>query len=158
MNLYEFVTPSDAITFKAVDDQVAFWVALYLGNGKAGLNAFNEDLTERTVHSTFIAFTSNAKKYWEDYLGSSLDEFLEQNHKPIGEALSSFAYTTVEGREAYDNQLNSIAPEKVAEFKAKHEDEKRSSMSEWVSYAWSLSEAICMKFEEDESTRANQKT
>jgi len=36
MNIYEFITPSDPITFKADDDKVAFTCALLLGNGKAG--------------------------------------------------------------------------------------------------------------------------
>lgn len=34
--LYEFITPSDPITFHAADDGVAFCVATLLGNGKAG--------------------------------------------------------------------------------------------------------------------------
>jgi hypothetical protein len=35
MFLYEFVTPSDPITFKAENDKIAFCCALILGSGKA---------------------------------------------------------------------------------------------------------------------------
>jgi len=36
MNIYEFITPSDPITFKADDDKVAFVCAAILGKGQAG--------------------------------------------------------------------------------------------------------------------------
>lgn len=80
MNIYEFITPSDPITFKADDDKVAFTCALLLGNGKAGCeNKATESLP------TMLMFAKDPDKDIQDFIGGDFKRFL----KPINQRLQS---------------------------------------------------------------------
>ena len=70
MNIYEFITPSDPITFKADDDKVAFTCALLLGNGKAGCEnkATGESLP------TMLMFAKDPDKDIQDFIGVIVDK------------------------------------------------------------------------------------
>jgi len=136
MKTYEFVTPSDAITFKACDHKVAFMAALYVGNGKAFCKC--EDGTELP---TCILFASEEEtnEHIEKNLGCSFVDFFDARRDDILESLESFAYTNIRERFTYDTAIEAIEDEdKLKEFKDKHEDRNRSSISKYVQFAWDV--------------------
>ena len=139
MNIYEFITPSDPITFKADDDKVAFTCALLLGNGKAGCT----NLKTGDSIPTMLMFAKDPEKDIQDFIGGDFKEFFEGNKPKISECFKSFAYGSFSDRQSFVDACDAITdPEKLKEFKAKHEDKNRSSMSQWVKHAWRLGENI----------------
>lgn len=137
MNIYEFITPSDPITFKTDDDKVAFTCALLLGNGKAGCT----NLKTGVSIPTMLMFAKDPDKDIQDFIGGDFKEFLKANKKKIAECFKSFSYGSPSDRQTFDDACDAITdPEKLKEFKAKHEDKNRSSMSQWVKGAWQYGE------------------
>jgi hypothetical protein len=141
MNIYEFITPSDPITFKAYNDKIAFVCALILGNGQAGCkkvpNANEEEVNLRTM----LMFDPDPEKTILDFLGYDIPAFANRNKPKIKECFNSFCYGSVSDRRTYDSALEAITDlEKLKEFKDKHEDSNRTSMSSWVKVAWKLAD------------------
>lgn len=138
--IYELVTPSDPITFTASCNAVAYAVALYLGSGKAGCT--RED-GEKLDCLLMFAGEEATKKSILDNLGMEFKDFMESNHDDVVAAFESFAYGSIDDRRQYDDAIAAITDAaKLAEFKAKHEDRKRSSMSRWVKSAWDIAAAL----------------
>lgn len=135
---YEFITPSDPITFKTENEKVAFFCALILGNGKAGMTREDGEKCE----SPMLFLRSNAFEKAEKYLGCQLAEF-DKNHLPeIVDCFRSFAYGGFSNRKAFDSAVSTIKNTKVlAAFKAAHEEKERSSMNRWVKKAWAYADA-----------------
>lgn len=142
MQVYELITPSDPITFKAISDKVATWVSIYLGKGKAGcISKDGRDL------NTLMLFETNIEEVIKENLGCSFKDFYERNMVAIADALDSFAYGNFSGREEFDFTCEALKDndEKLQEFKSIHEDKNRSSMSKWVAFAWELGKEIRTK-------------
>ena len=140
MHIYEFITPSDPITFKAVNDKVALVCAFMLGKGRAGCDRKDENGNTVTIPS-LLMFSEDAGKEIVQFLEQDLGSFLESNREEIQKGFDSFCYGTIEERKTYDDAVEAITdPEKLKEFKAKHEDRNRTSMSEWVAGAWQFAE------------------
>lgn len=139
MNLYEFITPSDPITFKADNDKVAYLCALLLGNGGAGCK--NIDTGESVP--TMLMFCPEPAKEIEKYIGSTAADFISDNKQNMIECFKSFSYGSVEDRITYDDACEAITdPVKLQEFKSKHEDKNRTSLSTWVKSAWNMAEDL----------------
>lgn len=137
--LYEFVTPSDPITFKADDDKIAFTCALLLGNGKAGC----DNLDTGDSIPTMLMFSKEPEKEIEKYIGSDPSDFINENKPQIAECFKSFSYGSAQDRQTFDDACEAITdPEKLKEFKNKHENKNRSSMSQWVKAAWDMGESF----------------
>lgn len=144
MNIYEFVTPSDPITFLADDDKVALMCAFLLGRGKAGCHRYEKGNEVRI--NSMLMFDPDADKTLEKELGMPGADFIKKNRKKITACFDSFAYGDIESRHTYDDAVNAITDEKkLKEFKAKHEDRNRSSMSAWVKGAWDYAEGMKKK-------------
>jgi hypothetical protein len=142
--IYEFITPSDPITFKADDDKIAIAVSLLLGNGKAGCRKEDGESLP-----TMYLFHSDPLPEIEKSLGESLETFIDSNKDAIATAFDSFAYGSIEDRKQYDDATEAITdPAKLEEFKSKHEDRHRSSMSQWVQMAWKYGKAMRAKIAE----------
>lgn len=143
---YELINPSDAITFKAESDKIAFFCALILGNGKAGIS--REDGKE-VEESPMLMFVSNPLPIIEKYLGCSLVEFKDNNLGEISECFLSFAYGTFSDRAAFDRDVASFKTSIGLEaYLEAHEDRNRSSMSKWVQGAWDYGRAFKNKLNE----------
>jgi len=139
MNIYEFITPSDPITFKTDDDKIAFTCSLLLGQGKA---ACDNKTTGESV-PTMLMFSQDPEKDIQDFIGRDFKEFIELNKPKIADCFSSFAYGSVSDRQTFDDACDAISdPEKLKAFKEKHEDRNRSSMSQWVKAAWGHGEKM----------------
>ena len=139
MNIYELITPSDPITFKADDDKIAFACAVILGNGKAGCTNTN---TGDSI-PTMLMFAKDPEKDIAEFIGGDMSEFIKTNNKKVSECFKSFAYGSASDRRTYDDACEAITDtEKLKEFKAKHEDKNRSSLSQWVKAAWEYGDMV----------------
>lgn len=136
--IYEFITPSDPITFIAHDDKVACLCSVLLADGKAGCN--RED--GESIPSLYI-FDPDPIPQIEKYLGSSIDDFIAHNKESIADCFKSFSYGNFKSRKQYDAAIEAITdPAKLETFKNKHEDNNRTSMSGWVKHAWRMGESL----------------
>lgn len=139
MYLYELITPSDPITFKAKNNKIAFICAVLLGNGQAGVNKYNSDDNIPSL----LFLSKNPNEIINSYLDNTVDNFIENNKNDIKECFKSFAYGNFNSRIDYDNAIEAITDsKKLEEFKKKHEDKNRSSMSQWVKLAWDMGDRI----------------
>lgn len=139
--IYEFITPSDPITFSAENDKVACICAVLLGNGKAGCT--RED--GESIPSMWL-FHHDPIPEIEKYLETSMESFMDNNKAAIINCFKSFAYGSIEDRKSYDDAIAAITDEiKLNDFKKKHEDRNRSSMSQWVKQAWAYGESMAEK-------------
>ena len=142
--IYEFITPSDPITFKAESDKVAFFCALALGKGKAGMK--RQDGAE--CESPMVFLQSDPMPDIEAYLESTIAEFGDKNAADVAACFDSFAYGSFSSRAAHDAKVESFTtPEKLAEYLTEHEN-TRSSMSQWVRSAWRYAESFDKKAKE----------
>lgn len=140
--IYELVTPSDPITFLAHKDTVATAAAIILGSGKAGCH----DEKGNSLNTLYL-FHPDPMPEIEKDLGMPLDKFIEQNWYELADCFESFAYGSIEDRKSYDDAIAAITePQKLQEFKSKHEDRNRSSMSQWVQGAWDYGKALRKKY------------
>jgi hypothetical protein len=139
--IYEFITPSDPITFVAENDAIAWMTAALLAEGKAGCT--REDGKNLETMTVFIDENKRLDIY-RKYLGTDdLDKFLTEHIEEIADAFLSFAYGDVNGRKLYETAIESITdPDKLEQFKRKYENDNRTSLNRWVTYAWTLGKAF----------------
>ncbi len=142
MKIYEFITTSDAITFKAENDKVAFLTCLFLGEGKAGCR--DEDGESLNTMTAFIFNQDQRNKVYKEYCGTEdIQSVFDDNICEVANALKSFAYGSIPDRKQYDEAIESITNEKqLQEYKKKHEHTNRTSLSKWVATAWKYGEAL----------------
>jgi hypothetical protein len=135
MKLYEFITPSDPITFYAADDDIAQVVGIYVGNGQAGVSPCAGDKNRKieTMHF-FGPLPNDIMQKMEKVAKERLDDFLEAAH--------SFAVCNPDQRVIYDEYTNNGKDKSKVE---KWDDKNRSSMNDWCKYARSLKAKIKIK-------------
>lgn len=144
--IYEFITPSDPITFRADNDKIAFFCALLLGSGKAGMRKENGESPEM---SPLFLFHPDPMPEIEGYLGKSIADYGDEHSKEISDCFLSFAYGSLKDRKTFDDALEAITDaEKLKDFKAKHEDRNRTSLSMWVKVAWKYGKVFLKKSED----------
>jgi hypothetical protein len=135
--IYELIQPSDPIHFKAESDKIAYFCALILGNGKAGI----ERADGAKCESPLYVFHPDPMPEIEAYLGGMIADFGDQNCAEIAACFASFAYGSQAEYRTYCEAVNSITdPENLKAFQDWHEDKNRSSMSKWVKSAWQYAE------------------
>lgn len=139
--LYEVINPSDAVTFRAASDAVAFYCVVVLGRGKAGCR--RRDGQDLPTLMLFMPPDQVEQHLCANLGGLSPSDFLAQNREEIAAAFESFAYGRFSERDTYDAAIEAITdPEKLRAFKAKHEDRQRTSMNQWVQAAWNVAKAV----------------
>lgn len=137
--IYEFITPSDPVTFIADNNKIALCVAVVLGNGRAGCRNTKTDESLPTL----LMFDPDATGTISAFLEKSLDSFLEENKEEIAAAFDSFAYGSTADRAMFDHACSCITDEnKLLEFKKSHEDRNRTSMNKIVKVAWDYAKAL----------------
>jgi len=124
--LYEFITPSDPITFYAPDNDIAEAVSIYVGNGKAGTNRADE----KDGPHTLIAFSS-----WGEGQEERVSGTMSKRINEVIEAAHTFAVTSIADRPVYDDYTNNGQDKEKID---KWDDIRRSSMSDWCGYARGL--------------------
>ena len=127
MKLYEFVNPSDPITFYAPDNDIAEAITLFVGNGKVGLRAIDNS----KVPDTLTAFSGGIKNSQLERVKSTMDKRLNE----VLAAGKTFAVCSEAYREEYDELTkNSTETKRIERWDNKH----RSSLSDWCGYARNL--------------------
>ena len=131
MKLYEFITPSDPITFYAPDNDIAEAIGLFVGNGKAGVRAVDDSKSPNTL-IILSGIPDDQLKRFKTTMSERLDEVLA--------AGKTFAVCEVSYREEYDELTkNSTDTERVEKWDNKH----RTSLSDWCGYARGLKKKFC---------------
>lgn len=144
---YELINPSDPITFKADDDRIAFFCALLLGNGKAGMRREDGEKYE----SPLVFLSSDPMPGIDAFLGCPLADFDADNLPEIVACFRSFAYGGFSERKRYDATISNIENTKILDaFKKEHENKNRTSLSEWVKAAWRYADGFEKKMKEVE--------
>jgi hypothetical protein len=127
MKLYEFITPSDPITFYAPDNDIAEAIALFVGNGKAALRAIDGS----EAPNTMTVFSGGIKNGQLERVKLTL----EKRPKEVIAAGKTFAVCSESFREEYDELTkNSTDIKQIEKWDNKH----RSSISDWCGYARGL--------------------
>ena len=130
MNLYEFIQPSDSITFYAEDDDVAFAATMIVGNAHCFANRVGEDGKKTAVDGTSFYIGKVPDKIIE-----RLKHLLDTRKADIFSAFKTFAVCSPECRKEYDVYTeDSTNEERWKEW----DDRKRTSMTDWCGYARSL--------------------
>lgn len=129
MKLYEIINPSDAMTMYAPTPVLAGVAVALLGNGKLG------------VEGSPILFG------WDEWLKKNgiedLSAWVKDHANEVGAALRSVALGSVNDRADYDAALAAIdRPEWRASFIAGRNDRRRSSLSDWETWAHQLADRI----------------
>ena len=129
MKLYEIINPSDAMTMYAPTPVLAGVAVALMGNGKLG------------VEGSPILFG------WDEWLKENgiedLSAWVKDHAAEVGTALRSVALGSVNDRRDYDAALAAIdCPEKRAAFIVARNDRRRSSMSDWETWAHQLADRI----------------
>ena len=126
MNLYEFINISDAITFYAPDDDIAFAVALYVGNGQCHCKRIEPDGDKDVKDSDLYLFgiPDEVQKRFGEIITTRSKEFIEAAH--------TFACCKPSEREIFNDYTNNGTDKEKYE---KWDDAHRSSMSDYCKYA-----------------------
>ena len=134
--LYEFLNPSDGITFYAMSDEIARTATLLLGNGKAGAKAIDSD---NNLEYCFTAFNPAPEEIYK-----TVEKHVKTPDKDLIDCLNSFAVCKPYEREIYDDYTNNGTNE--TKFK-KWDDKNRSSMNDFCGYARRLAASLNKKLE-----------
>jgi hypothetical protein len=149
LRFYEFIQASDKITFKAPNNEVAFCCAVMLGEGLCGCHEVTESGEKIKSLRTSLAFEDpeiETKALMDKGAGGDFNEFCYKNQQAIRDAFATFCYGSVQDRTTFDEACKNIAdPEKLNQFKNKHEDENRTSTIKWVRNAWVFSRDMAIK-------------
>jgi hypothetical protein len=129
MRYYEIINPSDKVVLSADEsDELILSIAIIiLGKGKAGLQ---RDDDQDIVPLMFFGG-------FEDWLVSkgltpdSFDETLQANRSKIATILETVFYGSIEEAKALDAALAGLPREHALAARAKYNDAKRGSLSDW---------------------------
>lgn len=129
--LYEFLNPSDTITFYAENDDIARAVTLILGNGKAGCRKENGE----QVDNCFTAFGNPAPQKVYD----EIEKWLKEGNESLIQSFNSLGCCNRDERPIFDEYIqNDEANKKFLKWDETH----RSSMNDFCGYARRLAKQI----------------
>lgn len=127
MNLYEFITISDAITFYAPDDDIAFAVSLYVGCGQAKCQRIENGESHDVKDSELYLFGGLPEEVEKRF-----ESIIHARPKEIVEAAHTFACCKPGERAIFDEYTNNGTDKKKY---AKWDDAHRTSCSDYCRYA-----------------------
>ena len=145
--LYELITPSDSITFEAATFEAAVGATLMIGRGKAPADPIDldedESLDKYRIPILFLTSEDGLNKWLNEHGIQSIAKLYNDHKEDIADALASFCTGTAQDRKLYDTALDHIDDDdRRREFKAKWDDERRTSMSEWTNVAHDYAEKL----------------
>lgn len=121
--ILELVNPSDAVTFVGDDPKVAGIATLLLGNGWYALRGEDgEDFVPLMIFGGHVEWL--ASQGIDD-----ADDFLTANAEAVAAFLDTCAYGGIKERQAFDEAIKRMTPDKAAEHRAWWNDRNRSSMN-----------------------------
>lgn len=125
MKLYEFITPSDIITFYATNNDVAWATAIMVGGGKAGIKAVDGSDTKPSL----VAF-SGFGQYQAEF-----EKVMNENTQDVLDATQTFAVVSPDKRSEFDVYTKNCTDKRLVK---QWNDRHRTSMSDWCKYAHSF--------------------
>jgi hypothetical protein len=136
---YEIINPSDCCGFYADSYMAATLATVVLGNGQYG--AKPDDAAAKEVP---LFLFGGFDEWWNaEFPDEPLEGVLERNKEAVGLVLRSVCYGTAAERRLYEDAVASITDdEKRAEFVAKWNDEKRTSMNNIMERAHKIADQL----------------
>lgn len=130
MELYEFITPSDPITFYASDNDIAEAIGLVIGGGKAAIAYTDKKRDKEPIPNTMTVFSG-----WDNGQQARVNKTMEDRTEEVLAAGKTFAVCKPGLRYEYDKMTDNATNEKeIAEWDDRH----RSSMNNWCKFARTL--------------------
>ena len=129
MNLYEFISISDAITFYAPDDDIAFAVTLYVGSGQV--------MCQRCLGDGNVEVKDSQMYLFEvpDEVLKKFDDIIRNRSREVMEAAHTFACCKPRERRIFDEFTKNGTDKKKY---AKWDDAHRTSLNDYCKYARSI--------------------
>lgn len=121
--ILELINPSDAVTFVGDDMTVAGVACLILGGGWYGLKDASGDAVV-----PMMAFGTH-EKWLEENNIADLSDWLMEHGAEVAGFLETCVYGSIEEREAFDQAISRMAPDKADEHRDWWNDRNRSSMN-----------------------------
>ena len=140
MNLYEFINFSDTITFYAPDDDIAFAVTMYVGNGHSScerLEGGKNIPVKDSIPYLFTKIPDEVIKRYKTIFTTRSTEALESAH--------TFACCKPSERQIFDEYTNNGSDKEKYE---KWDDAHRTSMNDYCKFARSLKAKKTKAYEE----------
>lgn len=141
MALWELVNPSDPYTLRCDDFEVAAVVSVLLGEGKTPLHEVGGDA--RKV--PFFLFGGHDEWFLGQFgakAGDVIARCMTSSRSAIADALDSVVIGTPRDRELYEEALSAMSEADRAAYRKTWHDRKRSSLSDYGSFAWGLAERL----------------
>ena len=137
--LFEIINPSDKMTMEADDTTVAGVAALYLGEGKIGL----ENEQGETVFPLLFLGGQDALDEWKSQVGiDDLSVWTFEHKDEIACCLESIVYGGFGDRRAVMELVEGKEHHEILQAMAKWNDRQRSSINDFSSYAFKLAKRV----------------
>lgn len=139
MNTYQFINPSDKVTFLAESDEVAVITSQLISQESTTTN-----LTTGKKLQGFFGFLSEEefKVIEQELFNMPAVQFSAENKEQIRTALSSFCHLDQEERGQFDTALKELQGNALEAYLAHHLDKYQTSMNPICARAWEFSKAI----------------
>jgi hypothetical protein len=143
LRYYEIINPSDTVVLAAdeSDELLVSIAVVMLGNGKAGLE--RDDGADTLPLMLFGGFEE-----WLTAKGLTADSFgetLHANRRKIASILETVFYGSISEAKALDAALAALPREQALDARAKYNDAKRSSLSDWGAACLSMAAQLRAK-------------
>lgn len=126
MLTYTIVNPSDAMTFKAPDLEVAALAMFVISNG-----AYGADPVDGVSEAVPIFLTGGALQWWREHFDHSIDDGIMARATDIADALQSSAYGDGQDRIVFDEKLAACSDDAAREaFIHAWNADRRTSMND----------------------------
>lgn len=140
--LYNIINPSDPMTFRAPDLQIAALSMFLLSEGK-----FGADSLEDGGEDVPIFITGGAQAWWGERFDETIDAAIMRRADAIADALDSLVYGEQDLRVDFDAQLSAIEDETArSAFIRDWNEDHRVSDNNIADAAAGISEQLREKF------------
>lgn len=140
--LYDIINPSDCVTFRAPDLQVAALSMFLLSEGK-----FGADCREGDGENVPIFLMGGAMEWWDGKFDEKIDNAIVRRAGEIADALDSVVYGDWGTRPVFERELEAIEGDEAKRaFVDEWNDEHRSSMNNIRSAATGIAAQLREKY------------
>lgn len=156
MKLWELVNPSDRVTFRAVDLQIALFVCIAIGDG--GYPA-KEILDDGQIGQQVPMFLFNGEKLVNEFCMENWNlpweqveaKVISERRKELCDALTSFIYGDVGDRKLIEELLAALPDDETRAARlAEWNEERRTSQNNIVAAAAYFAEQVRLISDEEE--------
>jgi len=140
--LYDILNPSDPMSFRAPDLQIAALSMFLLSNGK-----FGADCREGGGEDVPVFLFGGAQAWWDEKFDTSIDDTIIRRAGEVADALDSIIYGDWGSRPRFEQQLEKIGDAQARrDFIDTWNDEHRSSLNNVVEVASGIAEQLREKY------------